>query len=262
MDAQENETMTRVGPGTPAGETLRRYWLPVLFSDEINSEQPKIVRRLAEDLLLFRDEFGRVGLTEPTCPHRGTSLEYGWIEAGGIRCCYHGWVYDVNGRCIDQPGEPSGSNFKDKIKLKAYPTQEHGGIVWAYMGLGEPPPFPRYDFLVRDDGERTLNGYLRECNFMNQLDNCLDPVHATILHGRDVNGVRQNPERAESPEFEVLADDLFASYVARRQGPEPGKEWHREVSYTPPILVVHDGGSLPGDSNAYFADVAWRYACG
>jgi 5,5'-dehydrodivanillate O-demethylase len=258
MDAQENATMTRVGPGTPAGETLRRYWLPVLFSDEINSEQPKIVRRLAEDLLLFRDEFGRVGLTEPTCPHRGTSLEYGWIEAGGIRCCYHGWVYDVNGRCIDQPGEPSGSNFKDKIKLKAYPTQEHGGIVWAYMGPGEPPPFPRYDFLVRDDGERTLNGYLRECNFMNQLDNCLDPVHATILHGRDVNGVRQNPERAESPEFEVLADDLFASYVARRQGPEPGKEWHREVSYTPPILVVHDGGSLPDDSNAYFADVAWR----
>jgi hypothetical protein len=111
---------------------------------------------------------------------------------------------------------------------------------------------------VRDDGERTLNSYLRECNFMNQLDNCLDPVHATILHGRDVNGVRQNPERAESPEFEVLADDLFASYVARRQGPEPGKEWHREVSYTPPILVIHDGGSLPSDSNAYFADVAWR----
>ncbi len=247
MDAQENETMTRVGPGTPAGETLRRYWLPINFSDEVKTDEPKIVRRLAEDLLLFRDEFGRVGLTEPVCPHRGTSLEYGWIEGGGIRCCYHGWVYDVTGRCIEQPGEPAESTFKDKIKLKAYPTHEHGGIVWAYMGPGEPPPFPRYDFLVREDGERTLNSYLRECNFMNQLDNCLDPVHATILHGRDVNGVRQNPERAESPEFEVLADDLFASYVARRQGPEPGKEWHREVSYTPPTLVIHDGGSLPGD---------------
>jgi 5,5'-dehydrodivanillate O-demethylase len=128
----------------------------------------------------------------------------------------------------------------------------------AAASNSQAPPFPRYDFLVRQDGERTLNGYLRECNFMNQLDNCLDPVHATILHGRDVNGVRQNPERAESPAFEVLADDLFASYVARRQGPEPGKEWHREVSYTPPILVIHDGGSLPGDSNAHFADVAWR----
>ena len=91
-------------PGTPAGETLRRYWLPINFSDEVKTDEPKVVRRLAEDLLLFRDEFGRVGLTEPVCPHRGTSLEYGWIEAGGIRCCYHGWVYDVNGRCIDQPG--------------------------------------------------------------------------------------------------------------------------------------------------------------
>src|SRR5260370_28812227 len=121
MDAQENATMTRVGPGTPAGETLRRYWLPVLFSDEINSEQPKIVRRLAEDLLLFRDEFGRVGLTEPTCPHRGTSLEYGWIEARGIRCCYHGCVSDLNARRIDQPRQPSGTNFPPNFSLKAYP---------------------------------------------------------------------------------------------------------------------------------------------
>ncbi len=258
VDQRENEMMTRVGPGTPAGETLRRYWLPISFSDEIGSDEPRIIGRLGEDLLLFRDEFGGVGLTEPRCPHRGTSLEYGWIEAGGIRCCYHGWVFDVTGRCIEQPGEPAGRSFKDKVKLKAYPTREQGGIVWAYMGPGEAPPFPRYDFLVREDGERILSGYLRECNFMNQLDNCLDPVHATILHGREINGVRQNPERAESPEFDVIADDLFASYVARRAGPTPDKEWHREVSYTPPILVIHDGGSLPGEQNAYFADVAWR----
>ena len=258
MDAQENDMMTRVGPATPAGETLRRYWLPMSFSQEINSDEPKIVRRLGEDLLFFRDEQGRVGLTEPTCPHRGTSLEYGWIEAGGIRCCYHGWVFDVNGRCIEQPGEPADSNFKAKIVLKAYPTREVGGIIFAYMGPGEPPPFPRYDFLFRQDGERTYDGYVRECNFLNQLDNCLDPVHATILHGREVNGARENPERAETPEFEVLADDLFASYVARRQGPVAGKEWHREVSYTPPVLVIHDGGSIPGDPNGYFADVAWR----
>ena len=123
MDQTENDLMTRVGPGNPAGETLRRYWLPISFCDDVQTDEPKIVRRLAEDLLLFRDQFGRVGLTEPNCPHRGTSLEYGWIEAGGIRCCYHGWVYDVTGRCIEQPGELAGSNFKDKIKLKAYPTR-------------------------------------------------------------------------------------------------------------------------------------------
>ena len=258
MDQKENDMMTRVGSGTPAGETLRRYWLPVSFSDEIKSDEPKIVRRLGEDLLIFRDEKGQVGLTEPTCPHRGTSLEYGWIEAGGIRCCYHGWVFDVNGRCIEQPGEPAGSNFKDKIAIKAYAIREVGGLVFAYMGPGKPPPFPRYDFLFRQDGERTYDGYVRDCNFMNQLDNCLDPVHATVLHGREVNGARENPERAETPEFEVLADDLFASYVARRPGPVAGKEWHREVSYTPPVLVIHDGGSTPDDANGYFADVAWR----
>ena len=217
MDSRENEMMTRVGPGTPAGETLRRYWLPVSFSHEINADAPRLVRWLGEDLVLFRDEGGRVGLMEPNCPHRGTSLEYGWIEAGGLRCCYHGWVFNVGGRCIEQPGEPAGSGFKDKIQLKAYPITEVGGVVFAYMGPGKPPPFPRYDFLAREDGERTFAGYLRECNFLNQLDNCLDPVHATILHGREVNGTRENPERQESPEFEVLSDDLFASYVARRR---------------------------------------------
>ena len=123
-------------PARAAGETLRKYWLPVGLSSEINSEAPKLVRWLGEDLLLFRDEFGRVGLTEPNCPHRGASLDYGWIEAGGIRCCYHGWVFDVNGRCLEQPGEPPGSNFKDKISLKAYPVREFGGMIWAYMGSG------------------------------------------------------------------------------------------------------------------------------
>jgi phenylpropionate dioxygenase-like ring-hydroxylating dioxygenase large terminal subunit len=171
MESKENEMMTRVGPGTPAGETLRRYWLPVGFSHEINSDAPKLVRWLGEDLVLFRDEMGRVGLVEPNCPHRGTSLEYGWIEAGGLRCCYHGWVFDVGGRCIAQPGEPAGSGFKDKIKLKAYPITEIGGVAFAYMGPGKSPPFPRYDFLAREDGERTFTGYLRECNFLNQLDN-------------------------------------------------------------------------------------------
>jgi phenylpropionate dioxygenase-like ring-hydroxylating dioxygenase large terminal subunit len=158
MDTHENEMLTRVGPGTAAGETLRKYWLSVGFSSEINSEVPRLVRWLCEDLLLFRDEFGRVGLIHPYCAHRGTSLDYGWIEAGGIRCCYHGWVYDVNGHCIEQPGEPAGSAFKDKIKLTAYPVRELGGIIWAYMGVGQPPELPNYHFLVREDGERNYSG--------------------------------------------------------------------------------------------------------
>ena len=258
MDHVENEMLTKVAPGTAAGETLRKYWLPVGLSSEVNSEAPQLVRWLGEDLLLFRDEFGRVGLTEPTCPHRGASLDYGWIEAGGIRCCYHGWVFDVNGRCLEQPGEPPGSNFKDKITLKAYPARELGGMIWAYMGSGQPPVLPNYHFLVRDDGERNFSGYVRECNYMQQLENALDPVHATILHGRAVHGLPAAPEWMETPDFNVVATETMAYYVARRKGPEPGTEWHREVAYVPPIMVVHHGGSLPGDPLREMVDVAWR----
>jgi 5,5'-dehydrodivanillate O-demethylase oxygenase subunit len=258
MDNAENELLTKVGPGTAAGETLRNYWLPVGLSTEITVEAPKLVRWLGEDLLMFRDEFGRVGLTEPSCPHRGASLDYGWIEAGGIRCCYHGWVFDVQGRCLEQPGEPPGSNFKDKIKLKAYPVRELGGMIWAYMGSGEPPVLPNYHFLARDDGKREFSGYVRECNYMQQLENALDPVHATILHGRAVHGLPAAPEWMETPDFTVAASETMAFYVARRKGPEPGTEWHREVAYVPPIMVVHHGGSLPGDPLAEMVDVAWR----
>jgi len=258
MDQADNELITRVGAGTPAGETLRKYWLPVGLSNEINTDGPKLVRWLGEDLLLFRDEFGRVGLTQPNCPHRGTSLDYGWIEAGGIRCCYHGWVFDVTGRCLEQPGEPADSNFKDKIRLKAYPIRELGGMIWAYMGAGAVPELPNYHFLVRDDGERQFSSYVRDCNYMQQLENALDPVHATILHGRAVHGFPAAPEWMETPDFNVTMTDTMAYYVARRKGPQAGTEWHREVAYVPPLMVVHHGGTLPGDPLAEMVDVAWR----
>lgn len=258
MERAENELITRVGPGTPAGEALRKYWLPVGFSHEITSEAPRLVRWLGEDLLLFRDEFGRVGLTEPNCPHRGTSLDYGWIEGGGVRCCYHGWVFDVQGHCLEQPGEPPGSNFKDKIKIKAYPARELGGMIWAYLGRGAAPELPNYHFLLRDDGARNFSGYVRECNYMQQLENALDPVHATILHGRPVHGLPAAPEWMETPDFDVTMTDTMAYYVARRKGPKPETEWHREVAYVPPIMVVHHGGTLPGDPLAEMVDVAWR----
>ena len=226
MDHAENELLTKVGPGTAAGETLRKYWLPVGLSSEVNSEAPKLVRWLGEDLLLFRDEFGRVGLTEPTCPHRGASLDYGWIEAGGIRCCYHGWVFDVNGRCLEQPGEPPDSTFKDKITLKAYPVRELGGMIWAYMGSGQPPVLPNYHFLARDDGERQFSGYVRECNYMQQLENALDPVHATILHGRAVHGLPAAPEWMETPDFNVIATD----HGLLRRAPQRSRAGHRMAS--------------------------------
>lgn len=258
MDGRENEMLTRVGPGTPAGETLRKYWIPVGFSQDITSDEPRFVTWLGEDLVIFRDEFGRVGLIHPFCAHRNTSLEYGWIEGGGLRCCYHGWVYDIHGQCVEQPGEPSGSNFKDKIKLKSYPVRELGGVVFAYMGSGTTPELPNYDYLVREDGERIHHGYFRDVNFLQQLENALDPVHATVLHGREVNGTRAIPSFREMPQFEVKATPEMACYISRRKGPQPGTELHREVAYFPPLLVVHDGGSLPGDPNPVTIDACWR----
>jgi 5,5'-dehydrodivanillate O-demethylase len=131
-------------------------------------------------------------------------------------------------------------------------------MLWAYLGSGQPPELPNYHFLVRNDGERVFSDYVRECNYMQQLENALDPVHATILHGRPIHGFPAAPEWMETPDFDVTTTESMAYYVARRKGPESGTEWHREVAYVPPIMVVHHGGSLPDDGVVEMVDVAWR----
>ena len=130
---EENDLFTRVGPGTPAGRMMRMYWHPVGFAKELKGK-PKRRRLLGEDLVLFRDETGRLGLLGLYCPHRGTSLELGYIEDGGIRCCYHGWLFDVEGRCLEQPAESPGSSFKERVGLAAYKAEEIGGVIFAYLG--------------------------------------------------------------------------------------------------------------------------------
>src|SRR5205809_3425984 len=143
--------LTCVGPGTPCGGLMRRYWQPVCLSADLQ-ELPKRVRILGEDLIAFRDGQGRAGLLFFRCSHRGTSLEYGRVEERGIRCCYHGWLYDADGQCLEQPVEPEGSSFADKIHLRAYPTQEAGGFVFAYLGPAPEPLLPNYDVFERRDG--------------------------------------------------------------------------------------------------------------
>ncbi len=130
---EENDLFTRIGPGTPAGQMIRLYWHPIGFATELK-DKPKRRRLLGEDLVLFRDETGRLGLLGLHCPHRGTSLEFGYIEDGGIRCCYHGWLFDVEGRCLEQPAEPSGSSFKDRVRQPAYRADKLGEIMFAYLG--------------------------------------------------------------------------------------------------------------------------------
>src|SRR5438105_1285657 len=149
---EENDLLTRVGPDTPMGETLRRYWMPALLSWELPAPDcpPARVKLLGEELVAFRDSSGRVGLLAELCPHRRASLWLGRNEQNGLRCAYHGWKYDVTGQCIDQMNEPV--SFASRIRAPAYPTHEHGGVIWAYLGpAGQQPPFPDFEYLRAAD---------------------------------------------------------------------------------------------------------------
>src|SRR5690349_3561982 len=141
LSKQDNELITRVGPGTVMGTFMRQYWLPAILSSELPApdSDPLRVRLLGEDLVAFRDTNGSVGLIQNNCPHRGASLFFGRNEEAGLRCVYHGWKFDVEGNCIDMPNEPAESDFKHKVKAVAYPTRERGGMIWAYMGPRHAP---------------------------------------------------------------------------------------------------------------------------
>ncbi|MCH7564731.1 MAG: Rieske 2Fe-2S domain-containing protein [Gemmatimonadetes bacterium] len=181
----QNEMITQTGPGTPMGEVFRRYWQPVALSAEIAKPggKPLQVRVLSEDLVLFRDDYGRPGLLGLRCSHRLTSLAYGRVEDGGIRCAFHGWLYDIDGRCLQQPGEPEESSFKDKIRHPSYPCRELGGLVFAYMGPpGTQPPLPPFECLVRGDGSRNTDYYPINSNYLQNVEGALDPIHSTYLH--------------------------------------------------------------------------------
>jgi phenylpropionate dioxygenase-like ring-hydroxylating dioxygenase large terminal subunit len=179
----EDIELTQIGPGTPCGEYLRRFWQPVVLSQELG-DLPRRLRILGEDLVAFRDRSGAVGLLELHCPHRGTSLEFGLVAEKGIRCCYHGWLLDVDGTILETPGEPSDSTLKDRLFHGAYPVREHQGLVFAYMGPPEKQPaFPIFDTY-------DLPGYqmaaraptLWECNWLQVKENSMDPAHLAFLH--------------------------------------------------------------------------------
>jgi 5,5'-dehydrodivanillate O-demethylase len=186
----ENDTLTRVGAGTPAGELLRRYWHPVAVAGELTQEKPiKAVTILGEKLVVFRQPPG-AGQTQPTyglvkekCPHRFASLAYGRVDAEGIRCPYHGWKFNKGGQCIEQPAEPTNSPLKDKIKQIAYPVEKLAGLLYAYMGPLPAPLLPRWDVLAREDGRRwTVIESVIDCNWLQAMENSVDPAHLYWLH--------------------------------------------------------------------------------
>ena len=185
LTQDQNEFLTRTGPDTPGGNWMRRYWLPVaLCADVPQGSAPLPLKILSEDLVLFRGEDDSLGLLGLLCPHRCADLSYGRIEDGGLRCLYHGWLFDKAGRCLDQPAEPEESTYKNEIQHLSYPVVEKAGVVFAYMGPGAPPPFPDYEFLRVPEGHRAIYKMQLECNFFQACEGDFDPSHVSYLHRR------------------------------------------------------------------------------
>jgi phenylpropionate dioxygenase-like ring-hydroxylating dioxygenase large terminal subunit len=183
MSQENNDHITRIGPKTPAGTLMRRYWQPVALVDEMSGPRPvKAVRLLGEDFVLFRDGSGRYGLMDRDCPHRGADLAFGRLEADGLRCAFHGWLFGADGQCLQTPAEPETSPLCRNIKQRAFPVVERGGILWTYLGAGDPPAFPEIDCFVAPDAYTFAFKGLIECNWLQALEVGIDPAHASFLH--------------------------------------------------------------------------------
>jgi phenylpropionate dioxygenase-like ring-hydroxylating dioxygenase large terminal subunit len=231
---EEDAELCQVGPDTPCGEYLRRFWQPICFSDELK-DLPHRVKILGEELVVFRDLSGAVGLLELHCPHRGASLEYGLIDANGIRCCYHGWLFAADGTILETPGEPPHSTLKDRLYHGAYPTHEYSGIVFAYMGPPDrQPPFPVYDSFVRP-AYRLMPGpkYFYPCNWLQIMENAMDPAHTAFLH-TIVSGAQFTDEFGVLPELEFVETPVGMMYIGTRRVGQ--KVWARMVEAVLPNL--------------------------
>jgi phthalate 4,5-dioxygenase oxygenase subunit len=221
LSQQDNETLVRVGPGTPMGQLMRQYWLPFLKSADVTSDgPPHRVRLLGEDLVAFRDSGGRVGLVDHACPHRGAPMVFARNEDNGIRCIYHGWKFGVDGRCQEMPAEPADSPMCKRMTIKAYPVRERNGILWTYMGpdLESPPPLPDVEWNLVPESQCVVSLRVQECNWLQALEGAVDSAHAAILHGRrdggTINQWRQGQDLV--PSFEIQPHDAGISIAARR----------------------------------------------
>ncbi len=236
LNHEDNEKITRVGPGTPAGKLFRRYWQPALLTSELgeNDGAPVRVRLLGEDLIAFRDTLGRVGLVEAYCPHRRAPLFFGRNEECGLRCVYHGWKFDVQGTCVDMPSEPADSTFKDKVRLASYPTTERGGVIWAYMGPPETMPSPPdFEWTRAPASHRDVTRTLENCNYLQGLEGGLDTAHGSFLHNNTLGNKELLRQRDRAPRIEVETTDYGYNYVAYRNA-DQDRQYVRVYHYVLP----------------------------
>jgi len=251
LSQERNERLTAVGPGTPMGNLLRRYWWPVATHD-MAGRVPVRRRLLGEDLVLFRDASGRLGLLAEQCPHRRASLALGCTERSGLRCGYHGWLFDTDGQCLEQPGEPADSTFAHRIQATSYPVAELGGLIFAYLGPAPAPLLPRYDLFVWPDVWRDIAHAELPCNFVQIMENSVDPYHVEWLHGRYGSFLK---ELAGEPPLPVVtkkhvkvAFEVFEHGILKRRllegQTEQDEDWKTGHPLVFPAMLRVGGGGI------------------
>ncbi len=253
LTREDNELLTRVGPGTPMGALMREYWLPACLSSEVPKPDgdPLRVLLLGEQLIAFRDSNGKVGLLQNNCPHRGASLFFGRNEEAGLRCVYHGWKFDTEGTCLDMPNEPAESDFKSRVRAAAYPTREAGGMVWAYLGnRPTPPPTPNFEAVAVAGDASPARAVQRECNWFQALEGDIDTSHFTFLHDGSLKPENVKPGtfwyyafKHRAPRYAVLDTPAGAMYGAYRDA-QAGHQYWRIAQYLFPCYTMPPSGVM------------------
>jgi phenylpropionate dioxygenase-like ring-hydroxylating dioxygenase large terminal subunit len=253
LTREENEFLCRTDKGTPMGEFCRRFWTPVLLSEEIpEPDCPPVQSKIyGEELVVFRTTSGKVGVLKEFCPHRRASLFYGRNEEEGLRCAYHGWKFDINGDCVDMPSEPAESNFKDKVKIKAYPCRERNGVIWTYMGpRTELPPLPDLEANMVPEGEWAIANVMRSCNFVQALEGDIDTSHLGFLHLGAVDPAGTVPGSFDyytvnirNPRYKIMDTDYGTSYAAYRDASDGNFYW-RFAHFLLPFYTMIPTGVL------------------
>ena len=249
LSVERNEFMTRVGPGTPMGDLFRRFWLPVLSPEQLSEPdgEPARIRILGEDLVAFRDTNGQVGIVDAFCPHRRAPLYFGRNEECGLRCVYHGWKFDTTGQCVDMPSEPPESDFKERLRVKAYPTSEWGGAIWVYMGPPDSQPeMPRLEWATLPPEQRRLGMWIVESNWLQVLEGNVDTAHVSFLHSATdgIPGVRDEGLTDKAPTLMVIENDVGFAYGGRRTTSD-GQYYWRVTQFLMPMYTLIPGPTWP-----------------
>jgi phenylpropionate dioxygenase-like ring-hydroxylating dioxygenase large terminal subunit len=270
LTKERSDLLTRTGRGTPGGELLRRYWQPVAFRKELPQDgSPLPIKIMGEELVLFRDDQGRPGLLAINCCHRGSDISYGRVEDGGLRCLYHGWLFDVNGKCLEQPAEPAGSSFKDKVGQTAYPCQEAGDTIFAYLGPGDAPLLPNLQMFDAPPERLVEHRVYTECNYLQGNEANLDPAHISFIHRtvakiekEDVEGPQHDEslfgtqrrlyhlQKHTAPDLEI-EETRFGIRIYSTRDQDDGSQYLRITNFVMPNLCAIGGRDLKWGGGGY-----------